>query len=291
MKKSIGLLSVCFLAAGSSLAGNIFWQVNAGSDNWTNTANWASGILPGSVTADTAIISLGTTETTATTINTALTFTKAVKLAIRNESYVLMESGGSATFASGIQVGANGTAGTKAHLTQTGGTLSGTTLEIGTDAAAGGEYLMSGSSVLSLTGAATFGTAGALSLTGSDVSVTLGGGLSLNGGELVFGAGAAGASTIDVTGGTFTIDSVNSLLSVDATGLTAGTYDLVTFTTLNGAFDTDNITLTGLDSGLSGLITYADNSMSLTVIPEPATIGLLGFGALIILLIRKQQRI
>ncbi len=85
--------------------------------------------------------------------------------------------------------------------------------------------------------------------------------------------------------GLFGIDDVAGLSGTTATG----TYSLI-----SGTVDFSNITNKTLATALSigsGKLAYFDNTggLQLTVIPEPATIGMLGLGAIITIMIRRMR--
>jgi hypothetical protein len=106
-------------------------------------------------------------------------------------------------------------------------------------------------------------------------------------------AGSLGASSFNVgTTGILNFDYDFSNESGDLTVLTGGTLTLDQALTF-GSATIGGTTLTAGDyaaTDLTNLGITATGAGTLTVIPEPATIGMLGLGALITLLIRKQIR-
>ena len=116
--------------------------------------------------------------------------------------------------------------------------------------------------------------------------------MTLGDGMLSYTLAANGVSAIDnlASGGTFTIGA-NSGLEIDASAYTGGegTIELVRrYTTISGTFDTNNVSITGLAEGLSGEITYDATGVYLNVIPEPATIGMVGLVSIGTLFIRRR---
>ncbi|MDF7806653.1 putative glycoside hydrolase [Pontiellaceae bacterium B12219] len=275
--KTVLLTGITALWVFSTQASNFFWNGSGADNNWTNVANWgAAGALPGDNQVDQALVTASTTLSTPATINTSLVFSNSVSFKVRNKSYALIESGGNVDFTA-IQIGVNASVGNGSTLTQTGGAISGSTLQIGSAATAdyGNRYEISGSGSLLTTADLTIGAGSTFRIIGEQATVnvgdTSGDDLVMTGGgsELAFVLGTSGASVVDIFD-TFSIDSANAMLTIDASGLSTNTaaYELVRFSSLDGLFSAGNILITGLADGLNGSIVYDSDSMNLLVSGE-----------------------
>lgn len=104
-----------------------------------------------------------------------------------------------------------------------------------------------------------------------------------NGSVVNFNADSGGFSTVNIPDSTMRFSGPDGIINVDATALGIGTYDLFTFgrgyfsTTATNSWSTENLTFA---PGLSGDILYNANSIQLSVVPEPASLGLLAIGGL-----------
>ena len=158
-------------------------------------------------------------------------------------------------------------------------------LIIGTDTdAPGSSYDLSGTGVVTTGGNLTVGVNGALMLNGSNSSITVGDATSEDftlqtTGHLKFTLDGSGIGTIGVKD-IFTVNNTDSLLTMDLTAFSGtGSFDLVTFDSMSGTFDSGNISgLTGLSGGRTASISYDADSMNLVIVPEPSSSALLGFG-------------
>jgi hypothetical protein len=97
------------------------------------------------------------------------------------------------------------------------------------------------------------------------------------GGTINFIADSGGFSVIQLTSG----DELNALrirdgvtLNVDASAAGVGVYDLFAYSSVSGAFSTENLTFA---SGFSGSLIYGSNALQLQVVPEPSSLALLAF--------------
>lgn len=109
-------------------------------------------------------------------------------------------------------------------------------------------------------------------------------------GDFVFEFDADGVSTVDASGSWINLDSAT--ITVDGSAYTGGAGIFTLFQAANLASTSAVTSVTGFAGGLSGYITQDQDSdmVTLTVIPEPATISMMGAGALLALLIRRKLR-
>jgi hypothetical protein len=316
MRKCVGVLIVLCLMASSVFATNTF-QPTAGTANWgyppgSADTDWSSGVVPANT--EQVKIKSGTTcnlNTDAGTINGSWKVT--VGTATTAEGVLNVVSGGALSSGYEFQVGDS--TGYKGRVTQTGGAInlansaSSTKLEVGYKAGIG-YYTISGGSI---TGDATWsqllvGAAGGNGGTGTFTVDGTGGSISVS--KLYIGASTATAQytgtgnlAFDIDGGVSAINAGS--VYIDPTGIAAAVANLYVTKTgalptgniilinntgtsgVTGAFDNiawgSTITLGGIDytltktyiGGLDGLA----NDVAL-LIPEPATIALLGLGLL-----------
>ena len=80
-------------------------------------------------------------------------------------------------------------------------------------------------------------------------------------------------------------------LIIDASSYTgsAGDIDLITFTNHTGG-DFNSVSITGLDAGLAGAVSYDADSVNLNItsVPEPSSTALLGLGGLALIFRRRK---
>ena len=209
------------------------WSANA-SGLWSNSANWSSGIIPGTAAGDTANLTFNITTNVTVTLDSSriLSTLNIGDTATQSNSYTLASSGGSTlTFDNGASAAA-----LTQNSTSNGDTISATmllnsalsindnnatkTLTLSGGISAG----TTGAKIITITGSAVGGVviSGNISAGTGDVSIvknngnntltlsganTFTGGVTLNSGTLALNsAGALGAtaSTLTITGGTVT---------------------------------------------------------------------------------------
>jgi hypothetical protein len=281
------------MACGAQ-AVNIGWDSGGGTDTeWSNPENWAMTYVPGnSNEVDRADLFSGSDDVTVTS---DVTSPNQVDLLLRNNGNMTISANMSSLRVMNIGIN-GGTAGLGTFVKQTAGTVNASDVLLGTDDTNGGLYELSGSGALVLTGDTTIGANGKFSMIGNDASFNAGNDAGddftmLTTGVLDFKLDASGIGTITVAD-TFSIDGTSSLLTLDLSAFSGtGSFDLVSFSSIAGTFDVGNIS--GLDSltgGRSASITYDADSMNLTVIPEPATLGLVSaFGGGLLFIRRLLQ--
>lgn len=283
MKKIVGAVGACFMLGMVQAA---TWDGGAGDGEFGTASNWNDDLAPG--TAKTTYVLTGGTQNVTNSM-------AVVRESGINYFNITMRNGATLDIQADLDIGLGtygiGTTGNgSATVTHSAGAVVGSSYKLGLST---GSLLattaLSGTASMALTNLELNGNS-LFSISGSDVSVAVSADLTMSDdGELAFDFGSAGINAISV-GGIFTIDSDNSQLTIDATGMAAGVYDLVTFQSQVGIYDLDNITIFGLADDLSGSITYDADSMNLTVIPEPATIGMLGLGTVVTVLLRKKRK-
>ncbi|MGC8625808.1 MAG: PEP-CTERM sorting domain-containing protein, partial [Phycisphaerae bacterium] len=112
------------------------------------------------------------------------------------------------------------------------------------------------------------------------------------GGILSFIMGATSVSDVNLNSGALSLAS-GSTLTVNGSAYTGngGAIPLVAFGSSTGNFS--NIDLTGFSSRFNESVVPTANALNLdiTVVPEPATLGLVGAGALGLLLLKRRRRV
>jgi hypothetical protein len=256
MKKIIGLVSVCLLAIGVAQAAVITDTVTSTSQNWTLATTWGAGV-PGATDTNTysIVINSGRSLYLNSDADAIYNYSNLLRMQVGNQTPGSAESS--------FTIGENG----KLTLTSY--------FNIGANGSAGYLTLTNGANV-------------------SAASMTMGGTAADSAAStLKFVLGAAGfTDALDFTGAFLIRNTiVDQNLVIDLTDFSgAGTFDLVTFGSISGSFATYSISYVGLDAGQTASISYDSDSVILTVIPEPATIGLMGLGAVATFMLRRSIR-
>jgi fibronectin-binding autotransporter adhesin len=160
-----------------------------------------------------------------------------------------------------------------------------------------GELLLSGANTY--TGTTTVDS-GLLLITGDSSAAT--GALTVNAGAILGGSGRVGGDISFANGAKFLFDAATTLtadgtVSFDSFSISDligldGTVAEETFTLIAGNVNFANVSNVGLANAVAiggGKSAYfQEGSLQLVVIPEPATIGMLGLGALIAAFIRRK---
>ena len=201
-------------------------------------------------------------------------------------------SGGTVYAGNNVAVGYGG-AGT-GTFTQTGGALNtyGTGMSIATYGASGSIYSISGGTLNSadmfVSTPSPSAGAGTFKVIGDDATINFkAGGDYAQGalGTLAFDFDAGGISTIALTDGSAALAGTLTVADI-GTGV-AGTFDVLTAPGgITGDFAAVNLP-TGWSYGITD--TAGTDTLWVTAVPEPATIGLFGLAGLVVLLIRRTR--
>jgi hypothetical protein len=294
--------------SGSAFAADIGW--GGGTDNWSNTNAWTGLALPGS--GDTAFINNGTA-----TINSDVGTVQAFHLGFNNGNTGTLNMSGGKLVASlnDSYVGRSSTSNSFGIFNMSGGTLQlgdatgSKRLIIGLDAASAPK-----TGTVTIDGGTFIGRflVGSSSIAGATRDT-----LTINGDAAIIGAtftdGTAGGnyglemrSTADlrfnfnasgISGMTFTDDakfSATSTILVDGSAYTGGSN---TFTLINAASfyllsggATPVITLTNFANTASYNFDAANGNFTVSVIPEPATLGLFMLSGGFLMVLRHHLR-
>ena len=308
MKVKLILLVLVCVASTASAA---IWTNSTTDQDWATPNNWDSLSVPGA--ADSAYLVNSTLPAAQISSNVGTVY--GVQIGQGGGDGALEVSTGGSLSASfimnlGTDTGRSGT------YTQTGGTVTTQWLNIGKDGAAstmdisGGSFTATGLNAEVGIGATAAGSALTISgdssfiwdvqlrannsssinvvgsnatITGNRVGTTVNGLVFRTGGILDFEFDAAGISTIDISDTRMNVVA-GSTLNIDGSSYTGGigTFTLVDYAVLKDGnmFTTENISGFG---ALTATTAYADGvGLTLTVVPEPATMILLGLGGLML---------
>lgn len=261
----------------------------AGNLNWTNTAIWFGGVVP--VATDPVNIRNGSVITVNSydpcsyiTLGEGLTSTGTVNVV----------SGGNLAVTSYIQLGRTSVSNARGWLNISGGTVSASNIDIGktisTVKPSSGYLTISGgtlSASLNVGSATANDTADIVTVIGSSATIS---GVNLDlyqTATLNFIFDAAGISKMAYSG-TFS-NYTGSTIIIDGSAYTGGanTFDLITAGTLTAQNST--VILTNFANTATLNWGTEPGIVSVSIIPEPATIGMLGLGTLAIILFRRRM--
>jgi hypothetical protein len=288
MKKILGIvLGLGFALAANAL--NITWDGDT-SEDFGTAANWSNNSVPGE--ADNIWMQAGGTGIT--TISDAQ---RVNSLHVRDGHTFNIEMGTADTLVSdfAFRIGEDSTIG-GSTVSMTSGTVTvGSVFSMSSDATASecqtSSFTISGGSLTADTLTVGTGAAATFAIDGSDATVSFTGAMLAGANSTFeFTLGAAGIDAIDSTGVLTVISGAN--LVVDGAAYTGGNGTSVTLFDAASMTGTFAYSVVGMGvEGTDWTITQGTNGdVVLNVIPEPATIGMLGLGALITLLIRRMQR-
>lgn len=327
MKRRVMINFVCMMAAGSTLAAT--YVRNGVDTTWDGVLGWAdnstgsfvaSTVMPGA--SDTFVLN----NVTPLSVDTDATIAVMHLVNTANNATVNVDTAGKTLRVNGAVNVGNTSASGVGTLNVTAGTLvlgasssihdlldiNGGTLTI--DNALGGVGL-NGAGLLKLQ-SGTFQTTGPsvgtfandFEISGGTVDIAsqtlFTGNLSIigdvadisivnfngsNGGNLNYVMGENGISLIDSSASWSHLN--NTVISVDGSAYTGGTGTFTLFKSGNlASMSSDYDNVTGFTGGLSGSISQEGNTVVLTVIPEPATLGLIAaFGGGILFIRRMFQ--
>jgi len=135
----------------------------------------------------------------------------------------------------------------------------------------------------------SYNAAGTFTIIGSDATITMENYNQSSSGTLVTEIDGTGISLIDVNGtGGNGVANLDGVFNIVDSGVANGTYDIIAATTINGDFD--SVTVGGVDIDTLSDWSYAINggTLSVTVIPEPATLGMFAMLGVSMLWIRRK---
>jgi len=313
--KSIIVLLVCLMVSGSAFATNS-WKATAGEQYWSEAAGWSRLYAP---VGDSEQVKLANNSglLAICTLNSAANPFVTQKLTIGGTAnsglwddapQLVIVDGGSVAIGVEMQVGDSSSK--RGKVIQTGGTVTATgKIEVGYKSTAGfgGTYTISGGTIAGADGGRLFvgaggaaGSEGVFTIQGAASSITVS--------SLLVGAadsvgGYAGTGTIAfevvdgavsaINAGSVYIDPINDAaaitsLLISSTGL-APIEDIVlinnTGDSIHGVFDNAAEGTVFNVGGQAMALTYVGgdgNDLVLHIVPEPATIALLGLGLLAI---------
>ncbi|VGO12221.1 hypothetical protein PDESU_00772 [Pontiella desulfatans] len=276
MKRNITkLFAVCMLAAVGAQGTAINWVGGGIDTEWDNVDNWATDYVPGNNTNGVADRGDFFSSADIGTVSSAVTSSNKVDIMMRNNGKLTISADMDSL--RNIDIGINGgTSGFGTFIKQDAGTVSASQVTLGTVAANGGLYAISGTGALVLLNDLTVGQSGKFSIAGSDASVTVGNGSDedltmLTTATLEFILDTDGVGTIDVKDALI-VDPSNSVLIVDVSAYTGDEtqIDLVTFGTNDTQFATSNITVSGEGRFQSWSVGYDADSMYIDLVPYGA---------------------
>ena len=308
---SLGLAAVLFFAVAGAQAAvwTNTWTVGtstAGRTNWNSSAIWVGGVVPGSSAGDTITFTAPANNATITNNYGNVTVGRMNFLAKPNKNYTLQKDNNNYGFtfnnnSNGASL-ANGDGETAGSLTIFNPITLADNLSITNKATTTGNISLSGSIGQS-------GGSRSISIYNTTVAnggVTLAASNSYSGGTFVYSGkltasanyslGAGGITVADgaalILSSLKTIDDAASLVLGSTASLTLSSgAETVGAVSLNGGTTWIPIgTYTAAQLGGMGTGTYSGTgSLSVTMIPEPVTMGMLSFGAFSILLWRRRM--
>jgi hypothetical protein len=272
--KTLTTLTV-LLAVFQAQAATIDFNGGGATTEWNVGTSWSGGVAP--VNGDTARLQFGDNATVTSTVNAG-----SFNILQRNSGTLAIGANFKTVLTYDLGTSGNGDTTT----THTDGLLVGRTLKIGNDSSTDiyeAKYTISGGTTR-FTTAVTISKNGIFEIDGNGGNIQFNNAsasaVTMGEGTISYKLGATGVSAITNlgSGGSFNIAS-GSKLVIDASNYTGGIsdIDLVTsYTNIVGSFTESNISITGLEAGLSASITYDTGQVALSIIPEPGTYVMLG---------------
>ncbi len=264
-------------------AANVNWTGGGLTDDWNDVDNWQGSAIAGAAVDDSAIFSGAGDSNTPTT---SIAFANATDFNFRNDATLTLDAGVTISNIDQGRTGGNAN-NDGGHIVQNGGNLSGRALLIASNnnASSRSSHTISSGDV-SLTDNYTANSLGDVIMTGSmatisaeNINFTEANGV---GSTLTFDFDSAGIGSFTTAGG-FNAAAA-SLLTINAAGYTpvlGNTFTLIDADTYT-AFVASNITVNGFGAeGVDYTLTQdlgGSGDLVLTIIPEPSSTALLGFG-------------
>lgn len=277
--RTIITMLIAMIVASSAMAG-VVWNVSSG--DWATGSNWDTGNLPGG--GDYGAIDNGGTCTISSPVSSYGIWVGSVA----GSSGGTLNIAGDYTGAGGsFGIGSRASAGS---VYQTAGDVdtSGTWYigyQPGVGDSVNGLWSISGGSMA--VGNAESGANSTIQLAGSgasDISVI---GYYYHRGTIDAQIDSGGITSMDITG---TVQfRTNSKLDVEAlAGAEAGTYTVMTYDSVDGYWDGSRISFAdGVDTDIWSF-DVGTKALTVTMVPEPATISMLSIGAGLVMVLRRR---
>lgn len=301
------------------------WQ---DASNWSSTPTWLAGELifngsganldnySGNIAGLKGITFAAGTPNASTRISTSLSSTTTRYITFtQTGSYITVDPGANANYTISGAPASYISISRPLTINQNGsGNLELSTIVKSTSASYGITKTGTGTLILSGANDAYLGdtaiNAGRLLVNNTSGSGTGTGAVSINNGAFVGGSGTVGGNLSLASGAGFVFNADNALtvsgtlaidntfgvdnLDIDWNTVSAGTYNLIVNSGDVSSIENwgEGNAATGLDGGKSAWFDYASGSegLALTVVPEPATIGLFATAAAAILVLRRRIR-
>jgi hypothetical protein len=271
-KKRAAYLLVASVIPLQAYAGNVAWTGDIDS-NWTETGNWSTNAVPGTTNSDNADL-VGSSDNAV--INTSLLSYQLNQLRVSDGASLIINEPVSINNAMQLGAVASSAGGT---IVQHDDTSIAAALRIGhlTTITTPSSYTVDDGELT--VGTQIFIRNGSFEVETANPEISAYNMRVYTAGELVFDLGTQGVSPINLSSD-FRIDSGANLV-IDLSNYTqgAGTIELVSFDSIMGTFDEENVSIIGLEGGT---LNYNSNSLTLTIneygsIADPTVKGLWDF--------------
>jgi len=261
MKKRMAYLLVASIVPLQTYAANVAWTGDI-DNNWNEAGNWSTSTVPGTTNTDNADL-VGSSDNAI--INTSLISYQLNQLRVSDGGSLIINE--PISINSAMQLGAVTSSG-GGTIVQHADTSIASTLRIGhlSTVTTPSSYLVDDGELT--VGTQIFIRNGSFEIETVEPEVSANDMRVYSAGELIFDLGPQGVSAINLSSN-FQIDSGANLV-IDLSDYTqgAGTIDLVSFDSIVGVFDDENVSIIGLEGGT---LNYNNNSLTLTI-NEYATI-------------------
>jgi hypothetical protein len=274
-------------------AANYFTVENA-AGNWNDTAIWAGGNLPQA--SDSAYVRSNATVTVNSYTTPGLALVGAGWI---NQTGTLTVGTGGVLNTTTLQAGREPTSGHSTGLITLngGGEIKATGVQVGSGLRATGIMTINGGTFSASTvvlghNTELDDTGDKFVINGSSAIIGTSSHFTINAGTLEFNFDAAGISTLSVAGNMqYGSGSNAKAIVIDGTAYTGG-QNVFTLITAGNLIAFNEITLKGFGPEYEATYNYDTTAKALTVsvIPEPVTLGLLGSGMLVLMAVRRMMR-